>query len=80
MFRKCQDIVEQEIDNYDTNLSAKERAKYEFPRRKFRPLFFYWEKRYKDALAPLLMREPFLRDHLIHLRDGLGLKLQELQN
>jgi hypothetical protein len=79
MFRKCQDVVEQEIEIYD-QLSPKEKAKYEFPRDKFRPLMFYWEKKYKDALIPFLMCKNIGRELLVQLRDGLGGKLQELQN
>jgi len=69
--------VEVEIQEYDL-LSAKERAKYEFPRHKFSPLMHYWEKKYKDALIPFLMSKNCTRDSLISLRDGLGGKLQDL--
>lgn len=79
MFQKCRDVVEVEIQEYDL-LSAKERAKYEFPRHKFSPLMHYWEKKYKDALIPFLMSKNCTRDSLISLRDGLGGKLQDLQN
>ena len=77
MFQKCRDVVEVEIQEYDL-LSAKERAKYEFPRHKFSPLMHYWEKKYKDALIPFLMTKNCTRDSLISLRDGLGGKLQDL--
>lgn len=40
----------------------------------------YWEKKYKDALIPFLMSKNCTRDSLISLRDGLGGKLQDLQN
>ena len=64
MFQKCRDVVEVEIQNYD-QLSTKERAKYEFPREKFRPLMYYWEKKYKDALIPFLMSKNFHRESLL---------------
>jgi len=53
---------------------------YDFPRHKFRPLMYFWEKRYKDALVPILMHKPFKREFLICLRQGLGGKLEELHN
>ena len=30
--------------------NPKEAAKYEFPKHKFMPMMYFWEKRYKDAL------------------------------
>jgi hypothetical protein len=84
MFEKCQGIIEKEIKSFDKlsehNKTLKEKVKYEFPRHKFKPLMYYWEKKYKDALIPFLMHKPFQRDFLISLRTGLGGKLQELQN
>ena len=82
MFEKCQAVVENEIRVYDELRlkNPKEQAKYEFPSHKFRPLMYYWEKKYKDALIPFLMLKPFQREYLMRLRDGLGGKLQELQN
>ena len=77
MFEKCQNIIENEIKNYD---AMAQKAKYQFPMHKFRPLMYYWQKKYKDALIPLLQHKPFQRDYLIFLRAGLGGKLQELQN
>ena len=41
---------------------------------------YFWEKKYKDALLPILMLQPFKREYLTNLRQGLGGKLQELQN
>ena len=40
----------------------------------------FWEKKYKDALVPILLHKPFKRDFLIYLREGLGGKLRELHN
>ena len=78
MFRKCHDVVEQEIKIFEA-LGPKEKAKYEFPRNKFRPLMFYWEKKYKDAFNAFLHGKSFHRDQLIQLKEGLGGKLQDLQ-
>lgn len=79
MFEKCQGIIEEEIKVFDEltekNKGLKEKVKYEFPRHKFEPLMYYWEKKYKDALIPFLMHKPFQRDFLISLRAGLGGKL-----
>lgn len=40
----------------------------------------YWEKKYKDFIIPILMQKPFKRETLCALRQGLGGKLEELQN
>lgn len=42
-FRRCERIVGAEIGRFN-GLSQKDRLRYEFPRHKFRPLMFYWEK------------------------------------
>ena len=78
MFRKCHDIVEQEIKLFEA-LGPKEKLKYEFPRNKFRPLMFYWEKKYKDAFNDSLHGKSFQREQLVHLKAGLAGKLQDLQ-
>jgi len=40
---------------------------------------YFWEKRYKDALLPILMHNNhFKREFLISLRQGIGGKLEEL--
>ena len=80
MFEKCQGIIDKEIKHYDEVVvkNPKEKAKYEFPRHKFEPMMYFWEKKYKDALIPFLMTKPFQREYLIRLQTGISGKLNEL--
>jgi hypothetical protein len=41
-------------------------------------MMFFWERRYKDALLPILLHKPFKKEFLIVLKQGLQAKLQEL--
>jgi histone deacetylase complex regulatory component SIN3 len=75
MFEKCMTIVDEEIVNFDNNSKG-----YIFPLHRFKPLMYFWEKRYKDALMPILLHKPFKREVLTCLIQGIGGKLQELQN
>lgn len=61
MFTKCYEIVEKEIKIFES-LSKNDKLKYEFPRDKFKPLMYYWEKKYKDGFNTFIHNKTFHLD------------------
>ena len=82
MFERCLVIMQEEINKYDelAEKGGKEKHKYSFPMKRLTPLMYYWEKKYKDLLLPLLTIKPFQRDTLLLLSIGIQDKLKDLQN
>lgn len=79
MFKKCHDVVQAEIELYDS-LPPQKQQVYEFPWIKLRPMMHYWERKYSEAFKNTLMLSHFKFKFLKLLRDGMAGKLQELQN
>ena len=77
MFDKCKKIIEGEIIIFDRSNPGT----YEFPKQKLRPMMFFWEKKYQDALFHFFMnKKPMQRESLETMKIGLSGKLLELQN
>ena len=70
MFERCLTIIDEEIQKYEKMilLNPKDKAKYEFPRYRLKPLMYFWEKKYKDAILPILTYKPFHKEYLFSLR------------
>lgn len=80
MFEKCRVIIDNEIKLFDDTKNQKLLKNYEFPLKKLEPLMYFWEKRYRDILMPMLRSKPLKKEFLVGLQQAIAGKLQELQN